>query len=104
MSSNVTLVDKLNPKRFEPEKIECKIDKKCTELLLSKNNKVKNTEKKENFSINDVSRTKVSIDDTINKNKSVEEDEKNKTDLENFYVKYLLKLNYLINGAKKKLL
>ncbi|AAM68100.1 hypothetical protein [Buchnera aphidicola] len=92
MSSNVTLVDKLNPIRHKELKV--KIDEICHKSLknLKNTSKILIEEKK-----HPISSTKVSINYIENEN----ENKNNLINLENFYKKYLLKFNDFI--MKKKL-
>ncbi|AYN24517.1 hypothetical protein [Buchnera aphidicola] len=96
MSSNITLVDKLNPTRFnQNDKLKTKIDEIYHESLKNIKNSSEILTQEKKYPI---SSTKVSINYVENEN------ENSPIDLEEFYRKYLLKFNDFIDMKKKLLL
>ncbi|WP_295164022.1 hypothetical protein [uncultured Buchnera sp.] len=96
MSSNITLVDKLNPTRFDQnKKLKVKIDELCNKSLKNVENTSKGLIEEKKYPI---SSTKVSINHIENENK------RNSIDFDEFYEEYLLKFNDFINMKKKLLL
>jgi hypothetical protein len=92
MSSNITLINKLNPTRFDQnDKLKIKIDELCAKSFKNLNS----TSEKELIKYL-VDNIKLSIDYEVKDTKK-----NDPTDLEIFYKKYLSQLNDLINMKKK---